>query len=61
MNVRLVGFFASTMLKFLMAELELPVMSNVSVFARVFGVFSAKTCGEFGDIGNNDIPTSADG
>ena len=49
------------MLKFLMAELELPVMSNVSVFARVFGVLSAKTYGKFGDIGNNDIPISDDG
>ena len=57
MNVRLGDFFTSTML----TELELPVTPNVSVVARVFGVISAETCGEFRDVGNNDIPIPDDG
>jgi hypothetical protein len=45
----------------MLTELELPVTPNVSVVARVFGVISAETCGEFRDVGNNDIPIPDDG
>jgi len=57
-NVRLVDFFTSTILKFLMAELELSVTPSMSVVTGVLDI-PAETCSEFRDADDNvPIPDS---